>query len=358
MELEPKPESLWWPCIHKHEDMTTLKVGSRGNTWDLPFREVFEVLQDGKVFQGAERTVCKGMESWWRDKFINHSRTEPMLTTCRRVLSHVYSTAVNESINWPWSVAMVHKVRTWEAIVLRLTFRPRMKPGETWVGYRKRTAQSLRLSWRKMGLLLPTEKIWTTMTWAVFEGGVPITRALRSILVWRATAWWRSRTSWSIACDPTNVTRWNGPARQQPRKEDVIHSLLASMRQAAEKKTKADETKRNQVEIQEEGKKLTLEIKGGSKSMVDWVNGHAKLKTRERTAATTQNLLREWWCRGVDQRQRTVDTTKKLICGLPKAWRVAKMNGWTLPMSYGLRSPASVDFGMAVAIMESAGPVL
>ena len=51
------------------EDMTTLRVGGRGKTWDLPFREVFDVLGyrfhcNAKGFQGAERTFCKGMASW------------------------------------------------------------------------------------------------------------------------------------------------------------------------------------------------------------------------------------------------------------------------------------------------------
>ena len=53
-----------------------------------------------------------------------------------------------------------------------------------------------------------------------------------------------------------------------------------------------------------------------------------------------------------------MSTTKKLICGLPKAVQGRETNGWTLPVSYGLRSPASVDFGIAAAIMESAGLVL
>ena len=42
--------------------------------WDLLHTEVFVVLRsgnhrDGKGFQGAERTFCKGMASWWTDKF-------------------------------------------------------------------------------------------------------------------------------------------------------------------------------------------------------------------------------------------------------------------------------------------------
>ena len=45
LDMEPKPESLWRTSTHKHEDMTTLRVGRRGTTWDRPFREVFEVRE-------------------------------------------------------------------------------------------------------------------------------------------------------------------------------------------------------------------------------------------------------------------------------------------------------------------------
>ena len=72
--------------------------------------------------------------------------------------------------------------------------------GRTRLGYRKRTAQSFRKSWRKIGLPLLTEKIGskisTSMTWAVYVGDVSTMRALRSILWWRTTAWWKSRASW------------------------------------------------------------------------------------------------------------------------------------------------------------------
>ena len=61
----------------------TLRVGSRARAGELPFREVFDVWgyryhRDGKGFQGAERTMCKGMGSWWRDKYIYRSKTVPM----------------------------------------------------------------------------------------------------------------------------------------------------------------------------------------------------------------------------------------------------------------------------------------
>ena len=64
--------------------------------------------------------------------------------------SHVYSTVLNGSISWPWSGAMMNKVRAWEENVLRLTFRPRMRSDETWVGYRTRTSRFLRNTWKKM----------------------------------------------------------------------------------------------------------------------------------------------------------------------------------------------------------------
>ena len=78
LDMEPKPESLWWTNTHKGEEKITLR-GSRATTWELPFREVFEVLgyryhRVGKRFQGAERTMCKGMRSWWRDKYITARR--------------------------------------------------------------------------------------------------------------------------------------------------------------------------------------------------------------------------------------------------------------------------------------------
>ena len=41
-----------------------------------------------------------------------------------------------------------------------------------------------------------------------------------------------------------------------------------------------------------EDEKLTLEIRGDSKTIVGWVNSHAKLKTKESTIASAQNLLR------------------------------------------------------------------
>ena len=57
---------------------------------------------------------------------------------------------------------------------------------ETWVTHKIRTSRFMRVCWRKMGLPLLSNKIadeiWTTMTWAVYDGDVPVTLALRSLL--------------------------------------------------------------------------------------------------------------------------------------------------------------------------------
>ena len=70
----------------------------------------------------------------YRD-LVSVAQREPMLAECRKVLGHVYSTALNGSINWPWSGAMLNKVRAWEAKLLRFTF------------------SSPNVSWRKLGKL-------------------------------------------------------------------------------------------------------------------------------------------------------------------------------------------------------------
>ena len=111
-----------------------------------------------------------------------------------------------------------------------------------------------------MGLPLLTQKIaskiCTAVTWAVFDGDVPVMLALRFILGWRTTAWWRNRASWGMAWDTSNVQRWKHKfgfhnrgeqwdtpmarwageendwiklvALSKLRKEDVIRSLLES----------------------------------------------------------------------------------------------------------------------------------
>ena len=212
LDMEPKPESLWRSGTHQAEETKTLSVENRGRAWDLPFVEVFDVLgyrfhRDGNGYEGADRTLCKGFASWWQI----HLPVEgvPMKTKCRRVLGHVFSAALNGSgrgttLCW---IRCVHG-RPKSCV---LPFRARMYAGESWVGYRQRTALSLRITWRKMGLPTMAEKvvdnIGTTMNWAVYDGEVPVMRALRAVLGWRTTSWWRSKSAWGVK-DPANVARW------------------------------------------------------------------------------------------------------------------------------------------------------
>ena len=80
LDMEPKPETLRWTCTRKDEDERTLKVWSRGKSWDLPFVEVFDLLvyhfrRTGKGIQGTEKTLRKGMGSWWRDGCIYRGKS-------------------------------------------------------------------------------------------------------------------------------------------------------------------------------------------------------------------------------------------------------------------------------------------
>ena len=55
---------------------------------------------------------------------------------------------------------------------------------------------------------LCAEKYWKTMAWVACEGEVPFLIALRSVIGWRTTAWWRNRSAWGMTWDPLNVTCW------------------------------------------------------------------------------------------------------------------------------------------------------
>ena len=68
LDMEPKPESLWWMSTHTDEDERMLKVERRGKSWDLPFVEAFDFLwcrfrRTGQV-QGAEKTLRNCLGSW------------------------------------------------------------------------------------------------------------------------------------------------------------------------------------------------------------------------------------------------------------------------------------------------------
>ena len=155
-----------------------------------------------------------------------------------------------------------------------------------------------------MGLPLLTgtiaSKIWITMTWAVYDGDVPIMLALRSIVAWRNDRLVEKSASWGMARDPNNVRWWKQKvgsitgstvgtrltAPQKNRKEEVFRSMTQVVEKKKPQSTGPDR-QRNQedllpLELDEPkaGKWSTLEIKGDCRTNVDWINGHSKLKTR------------------------------------------------------------------------------
>ena len=44
LDMEPKLESLWWTSAYKTEVGATLEVGGRGQIWEMPFVDVFDLL--------------------------------------------------------------------------------------------------------------------------------------------------------------------------------------------------------------------------------------------------------------------------------------------------------------------------
>ena len=108
------------------------------------------------------------------------------------------------SVNWLWSAARA-KTHNWMSKILRLTLRVGIRTGGTWVEYRKRTSQATWTKWTKLNLPTMAETnsdhIWKAMSWAAYDGDVPVTRALRSILGWKTTTSWRTRNAWRMKVD-------------------------------------------------------------------------------------------------------------------------------------------------------------
>ena len=86
---------------------------SREKTLDLLFMGVFEV--QGYRFRrhgkGTEKTLRKGLGSWWRDGYIYRAKSVPFKTKWQRVVSQVFITALNNSVDWLWCVARTTKLR-------------------------------------------------------------------------------------------------------------------------------------------------------------------------------------------------------------------------------------------------------
>ena len=131
--------------------------------------------------------------------------------------------------------------------------------------------------------------------------------------VWRGTPYnvqrWKHKVGFhnrGVRWD-TPMAKWAGEgndwiklmAQRKPHKEDVIRYLLETLKQAVGKKTEPNGTRPTkkprdlpplQLGIPEAGKWPTLELKGDCKTIVDWVNGHAKMKARGSTVEQSRTL--------------------------------------------------------------------
>ena len=125
------------------------------------------------------------------------------------MVSHVFSTVLNGSVNCNWTVTIARMERYWETKILRLTLRPKMLPGEEWITYKARAVRVMRAKWKEMGLAsqadLCAEKIWKSMSWVGYDGTVPVMKALRTVIEWRTTAWWRTRSAKGMSEDPLTM---------------------------------------------------------------------------------------------------------------------------------------------------------
>ena len=118
---------------------------------------------------------------------------------CDRGVSHVSGTALDGSVNWPWRMERVVKIKRWESKILCLTLRPRMSgqgrlgelheeniEGDEGQMDEGETADDGREEWRinfeDRGLVND-------------NGDVPVMKAPRSIRSWRTTSWWRNRSA-------------------------------------------------------------------------------------------------------------------------------------------------------------------
>ena len=158
-----------------------------------------------------------------------------MLTWCRRVHCHVYGAALNGSINWPWSDVSPSGPVSNQMGHDRLPKKDRAV-----------VTEKLEEDWLALLTEKIASKVWTTTKWAIYEGDVPITLALRSIF-WGGErprggeagppgAWLGTRLTLHVGSINLSSTACEGNdwiklmAERQPCKENVIHSLLASSR--------------------------------------------------------------------------------------------------------------------------------
>ena len=141
----------------EEEDKFTFQVGGGGKGWDLPFREVFEVLGTvfnvtGKAHKGSKRHCPEGWAAGGVTLVFIVLKAFSLKTKCQRVINYVFSFVLNSCSNWTWNVGNARVLHRWETKILRSTFTPTMQEGEELVAYKARIARMLRTRWKKLGL--------------------------------------------------------------------------------------------------------------------------------------------------------------------------------------------------------------
>ena len=82
-------------------------------------------VEMAKGSEGMERPFNGGLRNWWRDQHIYKAESVTLKVKREEVVSHVW---------WAWNQENVQLLKRWRDHLLRLTFRPRMRTGEDWVG--------------------------------------------------------------------------------------------------------------------------------------------------------------------------------------------------------------------------------
>ena len=173
----------------------------------------------------------------------------------------------------------------------------------------------------------------------------PVMKAFRTVIEWRTTAWWRSRSAKGLSEDPANATCWKhklGFSQQrrnvgytygkmgwaERRLDTIMESgfsqedrrgfLLLKMIRLTSMQTKkvggilfkkARDVDPLIIAIDYwlSGQGIELVIRSDGKTVVDWINGKVKQKTPSRIIDNVQLQFMDWWRKGVDLSRRTGD---------------------------------------------------
>ena len=212
-----------------------------------------------------------------------------------------------------------------------------------WVAYKAHTARMLRIRWKKMDLFsleeLCAETVWKTIAWAVNEGEVPVLKALRYVIGWRTTAWWRNMSAWGMKWDRwillagstsgdsiTEVSLANGQMGRFGRRLDTEVENESSQQSRSDSSTGighpfvtiTDQKKRAAFfsgKKENPSRKIELVIRRDNKTIVNWINGKAKQKVPYRAIEIIQIQLMEWLKKSVVLSQKKNDWVVHIFRG-------------------------------------------